>query len=82
MIKHLQYFNFQDAMDCDSKVEFYLDDFDDNPYPFFTYETVKPGNYICLENPCMHLFRDGTVGIKIQKPREVSIIEKHMLNKT
>lgn len=72
----------QDAMDEESKVEFYLDHTDDNPYPYFTYAKVKPGNYICLVDPVMHLFLDRSIGIRVDHPELVMILEKDMLQGT
>ena len=53
-------------------VEFYLDY--DNPAPFFSYQDITPGNYICLENACVHHFMDGTTGIRIDDPSEVHVL--------
>ncbi|XP_053406587.1 uncharacterized protein LOC123546263 [Mercenaria mercenaria] len=65
----------KDARDNESKVEFYFDHLGDNPFPFFTYSQVKPGNYICLEDPIMHRFMDGTVGIRIDNPEQVQVLD-------
>ncbi|XP_060561373.1 uncharacterized protein LOC132721125 isoform X2 [Ruditapes philippinarum] len=59
----------------ESKVEFYLDDFGDNPFPYFSYSQVKPGGYICLVAPVMHEFRDGTIGIRIDLPEQVRVLD-------
>jgi hypothetical protein len=56
-------------------VEFYLDDFGDNPFPYFSYSKVKPGGYICLVAPVMHRFGDGTVGIRIDLPEKVRVLD-------
>lgn len=69
----------QDAENKDSKVEFYLDHISDNPFPYFTYAKVKPGNYICIKDPLMHAYVDGTVGIKVEDPQLVKILEKETL---
>lgn len=62
-----------------ARLNFYLDDYGDNPFPFFTYAKVKPGSYFCIENPLMHAFMDGSNGLKIQDPRLVKILEKDKL---
>lgn len=61
--------------DCDnkSKVEFHLDN--DDPSPFFSYSQVKPGGYICILNAAKHLFRDGSVGFRIDHPDQVKILD-------
>ncbi|KAL4231969.1 hypothetical protein ACF0H5_009546 [Mactra antiquata] len=64
----------KDENDDESKVEFYFDEYFDNPLPYFSYKQVKPGGYIALINPVMHLFGDGTVGIRINHPHEVAIL--------
>ena len=63
----------QDKKDEVTTVMFYLDD--DNPFPFFSYSQVKPGNFLCLLNPVIHYFMDGTVGIRVDNPADVSIID-------
>ncbi|KAL4232003.1 translational activator for mitochondrial COX1 [Mactra antiquata] len=65
----------KDENDNESKVEFYFDPYFDNPLPYFSYKQVKPGGYIALKNPVMHLFGDGTVGIRINHPHEVAILD-------
>ena len=74
----VQYMFFQDAANQESKVEFYLDDFDDKPD--FSYAKMVPGNFICILNPMKHIFLDGTVGFKIEHPKQVHVIEKHVLD--
>ncbi|KAH3853526.1 uncharacterized protein LOC127875309 [Dreissena polymorpha] len=69
----------KDEIDSESKVEFYLDDYGDNPAPFFSYLKVKPGNFICILRPFVHSFKDGTIGFKIEKPSNVYIIDKDLL---
>ena len=65
---------FQDKHDAITRVEFYLDQVGDNPFPFFSYQDVRPGSFICLQDACIHYFGDGTVGIRIDDPSEVFII--------
>lgn len=62
----------KDKNNTETHVEFYLDF--DNPLPFFSYRDVKPGNYICLENACIHHFLDGATGIRIDDPSHVHVI--------
>ncbi|XP_045190231.2 uncharacterized protein LOC123547308 [Mercenaria mercenaria] len=68
----------KDAQDKESKVEFYFDHLGDNPRPFFSYSQVKPGGYICLVDPVMHLFGDGSVGVRINNPEEVKVLDIEM----
>ncbi|XP_052771747.1 uncharacterized protein LOC128211237 [Mya arenaria] len=70
----------KDDSDNESHVEFYLDHWGDNPFPFFSYKDVRPGGYLCIQQPEIHRFGDGAVGFRINEPQEVKIIDKNMLN--
>ncbi|XP_045190223.2 uncharacterized protein LOC123547306 isoform X2 [Mercenaria mercenaria] len=65
----------KDAKDEESKVEFYLDQYHDDPSPFFRYSQIKPGGYICLKNPVIHHFLDRTYGFRVNNPDEVKVLE-------
>lgn len=45
----------------------------DDPSPYFRWEEVVPGRYICIENPFIHGFMDGSVGIRVDKPSAVRV---------
>ena len=64
---------FQDDCENKSKVEFYIDC--DHPLPYFSFSQVKPGGYICIVNAAKHLFRDGSVGMRIDKPENIKILD-------
>ncbi|XP_067669581.1 uncharacterized protein [Haliotis asinina] len=46
----------------------------DNPYPFFSWSQLTPGNYICIQNAVFHNFLDGTTGIRVDEASDVRII--------
>ncbi|CAG2206093.1 unnamed protein product [Mytilus edulis] len=54
-------------------VAFYLDY--DNPFPFFSWSGIRPGRFITIDNPFIHYFMDGSVGLRIEEPSTVSIID-------
>ncbi|XP_064614987.1 uncharacterized protein LOC135479155 [Liolophura sinensis] len=47
---------------------------DDNPYPYFKWGDVRPGNYICVHAPAFHSFMDGQVGFRIDRANQVRIL--------
>ncbi|XP_062601457.1 uncharacterized protein LOC134263164 isoform X2 [Saccostrea cucullata] len=58
----------QDGSNAEIYIGFYLDY--DNPYPYFTWGDVRPGKFICLHDPKIHFFLDGSVGIRVNESRE------------
>ncbi|KAK3098530.1 hypothetical protein FSP39_020369 [Pinctada imbricata] len=63
----------QDTVKEEIYVAFYLDY--DNPFPFFHWGAVRPGRFICIESPFIHYFLDGSVGLRIEDPSEVTFID-------
>ncbi|XP_061178384.1 uncharacterized protein LOC133187027 [Saccostrea echinata] len=63
----------QDENNAEIYVGFYLDN--DNPYPYFTWGDVRPGKFICLHDPRIHFFLDGSVGIRVNESNEVFIFD-------
>ncbi|XP_061178490.1 uncharacterized protein LOC133187147 isoform X1 [Saccostrea echinata] len=63
----------QDGNNAEIYVGFYLDY--DNPYPYFTWGDVRPGKFICLHDPRIHFFLDGSVGIRVNESSEVFIFD-------
>ncbi|KAK3594343.1 hypothetical protein CHS0354_004697 [Potamilus streckersoni] len=56
----------------ETHVLFYLDN--DNPFPFFSWNDIRPGLYICFEEAFFHAFMDGTVGLRIEDASTVTIL--------
>jgi hypothetical protein len=54
-------------------VAFYLDY--DNPFPYFSWSSVRPGRFVVIEHPYIHYFMDGSVGLRIEDPSQVLIID-------
>ena len=55
-------------------MQFFLDHLGDDPLPHFSYSQVKPGSYICLVDPVLQFSGDGTLGIRINDPRRVKVL--------
>lgn len=66
-------YDFQDKNGEETYVAFYLDY--DNPFPFFSWSGIRPGRFITIDNPFIHYFRDGSVGLRIEEPSTVSLID-------
>ncbi|XP_033760841.1 uncharacterized protein LOC117342732 [Pecten maximus] len=62
----------QDKTDKEMMVAFYLDY--DDPTPYFRWQEVIPGNYLCVKNPYIHFFMDGQVGLRIDEPCLITIL--------
>lgn len=45
------------------------------PEPYFSYEQLREGNFLCLANAMIHVFADSTVGFRVNDPSLVHIIE-------
>ena len=43
--------------------------------PYFRYDQLRDGNFVCFEHAYMHLFLDGTMGFRIDNARDVHIME-------
>lgn len=65
-------FFFQDSKGTKSLVLFYNSD---DPEPYFRYEQLRSGNFLCIEHAYLHSFLDGTVGFRINNVNQVHIIE-------
>lgn len=63
----------QDKAGDETYVAFYLDY--NNPFPFFNWRDVRPGRFIAIIDPCIHYFMDGSVGLRIEDPSQVSFID-------
>ncbi|XP_052104183.1 uncharacterized protein LOC127737489 [Mytilus californianus] len=63
----------QDKYGEEIYVAFYLDY--DNPFPFFSWSGIRPGCFITIDNPFIHYFMDGSVGLRIEEPSGISIID-------
>ena len=61
-------------------IEFYFDHLGDNPAPYWSYSDVKPGGYLFLHNPLLHVFRDGVVGFRVNHPKEIKFVNKKTLS--
>ncbi|XP_041358662.1 uncharacterized protein LOC121375303 [Gigantopelta aegis] len=72
--------HIEDSLGQETFVMFYFDD--DDPEPYFYWNLVTPGNYLCFRGPFFHHFVDGTTGIRIDDPSEVFIIHKGLKRKT
>ncbi|KAL3848317.1 hypothetical protein ACJMK2_019185 [Sinanodonta woodiana] len=57
----------------ETHVLFYLDH--DNPLPFFSWNDIRPGFYICFEEAFFHAFIDGTVGLRIEDASTVTMLK-------
>ncbi|XP_033745409.1 uncharacterized protein LOC117330944, partial [Pecten maximus] len=53
-------------------VAFYLDY--NIPFPYFVWPNVAPGNFICIEDPYIHRFMDGSVGIRVDEAESIRIL--------
>ena len=62
----------QDSQGETSFVLFYNEG---QPTPYFHYNQLRDGNYLCYEHAHMHFFMDGTVGFRIDNPKDVHIME-------
>ncbi|XP_060083307.1 uncharacterized protein LOC132562576 [Ylistrum balloti] len=50
-------------------VGFYLQG--DDPRPYFRWEDVTPGRFLCIQDPYIHRFLDQSVGIRVDDPSTV-----------
>ncbi|KAL3843267.1 hypothetical protein ACJMK2_021209 [Sinanodonta woodiana] len=44
------------------------------PFPYFSWDDIRPGRYICIEEAFIHGFLDGTVGIRIEDPSCIRVL--------
>ncbi|KAK3091213.1 hypothetical protein FSP39_017992 [Pinctada imbricata] len=63
----------QDVTGSELYIAFYLDD--DDPSPYFTWDDVRPGRFICIENGRLRHFISGDTGIRIEEACNVSFID-------
>ncbi|XP_076454442.1 uncharacterized protein LOC143289327 [Babylonia areolata] len=54
------------------RIFFYLDH--DVPEPYFRWQQLDVGNFVCLEHAYIHTFMDGTTGIRVDDACDVGII--------
>ncbi|XP_060080993.1 uncharacterized protein LOC132560337 [Ylistrum balloti] len=69
-MRHCIYVEDKDGVEI--YVAFYLDF--DNPFPYFHWTSVVPGRFICIEDPYIHFFLDGSVGIRVEEAESVRIL--------
>ncbi|XP_033760710.1 uncharacterized protein LOC117342620 isoform X2 [Pecten maximus] len=69
MMRHCIF--LQDKDGDEVYVAFYLER--DDPRPYFRWDDVVPGRYICIEDPYIHPFMDGSVGIRVDFPSAVRV---------
>ena len=46
-----------------------------DPMPYFRYDQLRDGNFLCFEHAYMHFFLDGTMGFRIDDAKDVHIME-------
>jgi hypothetical protein len=46
-----------------------------SPAPYFRYEQLEEGNFLCYAHAHMHFFADGTVGFRVDEAEHVRIME-------
>lgn len=61
----------QDSERREIYVSFYLPN--DDPSPHFRWSDVVPGKFIAISFPCIHSFRDGSFGLRVDKATNVYI---------
>ncbi|KAK7090338.1 uncharacterized protein [Littorina saxatilis] len=61
--------------DADGMESFVLFHVNGDPMPYFRYEQLREGNFLCYQNAFIHFFLDGTVGFRIDNASEVHIME-------
>ncbi|XP_061169564.1 uncharacterized protein LOC133178927 [Saccostrea echinata] len=59
----------QDSERREIYVSFYLPN--DNPTPYFQWSDIVPGKFVAILFPCIHFFGDGTVGLRVDKAKNV-----------
>lgn len=73
MFSDLEKKYFQDSERREIYVSFYLPN--DDPSPHFRWCDVVPGKFIAILFPCIHLFRDGSVGLRVDKATSADIFD-------
>ena len=61
--------------DSEGFISFVLFHNDGDPRPYFRYDQLREGNFLCYEHAYMHYFLDDTVGFRIDDASEVRILE-------
>ncbi|XP_021369227.1 uncharacterized protein LOC110460574 isoform X4 [Mizuhopecten yessoensis] len=69
VLRHCVY--LQDKDRDEVYVAFYLNH--DEPRPYFRWSDVVPGRYLCIADPYIHQFLDGSVGIRVDDPSTVRV---------
>ena len=46
-----------------------------DPWPYFRYDQLRDGNFLCYTQAHIHVFNDRTVGFRIDDPKEIHILE-------
>ncbi|KAL5004852.1 hypothetical protein ScPMuIL_018308 [Solemya velum] len=64
----------RDKDDDETHVLFYLDG-GRRPEPYFSWRALTPGKYICICDPFIHYFMDGTAGLRIEDPSDIKILD-------
>ena len=47
----------------------------DDPKPYFRYDQLRDGNFLCYTHAYIHVFNDRTMGFRIDDPKEIHILE-------
>ncbi|KAL5005210.1 hypothetical protein ScPMuIL_018666 [Solemya velum] len=64
----------EDKYGKETFINFYLQG-DGRPEPYFTWKALQPGKYISVAYPFMHFFRDGNIGLRVEDPSDIKILE-------
>ena len=48
---------------------------DGDPKPYFRYDQLRDGNFLCYTHAHIHVFGDRTMGFRIDDPKEIHILE-------
>ena len=70
---HLKFYFHQDIKKNELYIAFYLDN--DNPAPYFTWDDLKPGRFICIKNGRLRHFTSGDTGIRVEDADTVSFVD-------
>ena len=46
-----------------------------DPKPYFRYDQLRDGNFLCYMHAHIHVFNDRTMGFRIDDPKEIHILE-------
>ena len=48
---------------------------DGDPKPYFRYDQLRDGNFLCYMHAHIHVFNDRTMGFRIDDQKEIHILE-------